>query len=80
MMSVWTVLIDIIPILAMASAIAIIPLFSEGPPGPSRQNKRWNAVAIVLRSSAVIASPVRVVVAVRAATFAIAEGYFRVGK
>jgi hypothetical protein len=29
----WTILLDIIPVLAMALAIALVPLLSDGPPG-----------------------------------------------
>jgi hypothetical protein len=32
MMSVWTILIEALPVLAMAAGIALIPLISDGPP------------------------------------------------
>jgi hypothetical protein len=39
MTSILAIPIEIAPVLAMVVAITLIPLLSDGPPGPSREKK-----------------------------------------
>jgi hypothetical protein len=40
MMEAWTTILGALPVLLMAAAIALIPLFSDGPSQPSVRKKQ----------------------------------------
>jgi hypothetical protein len=40
MRSAWMIFVDIVPVLAMAAMIVLLPLLSEGPPDQRRRNDK----------------------------------------